>query len=60
MALLTFNLEYHTTWGQQVYLCGSTPELGQYDEEKALPLLLDGDRWSGSVKMMATDTLRYY
>ena len=60
MALLTFQLNYHTTWGQQVSLCGSTPEMGQFDEEKALPLECNGDMWSVTVQMKATDTLHYY
>lgn len=60
MALIAFQLNYHTTWGQQVYLCGSTPELGEYDEAKALLLDCNGDSWGATVKMTETDTLEYY
>lgn len=58
MALLTFQLNYHTTWGQQVLLCGSTPELGQLDESRAIMLSNDGDSWFTDVEIalaVATD-----
>jgi len=51
MALLTFRLNYHTTWGQQVCLCGSVPELGQFDESNALVLSNEGDDWFAEVKV---------
>lgn len=60
MALLAFQLNYHTTWGQQVFLCGSLPQLGQFDEAKALPLVCSGDTWRVTVDMKVTATLEYY
>ncbi|MDD2327508.1 MAG: 4-alpha-glucanotransferase [bacterium] len=60
MAHVTFQLNYHTTWGQQVCLCGSTSGLGMFDEDKALLLSCDGDRWYTDLKMKETDTLEYY
>ncbi len=33
---LTFNIHYTTQWGQQIYLCGSIPELGNGDPKQAL------------------------
>lgn len=60
MALISFHLNYHTTWGQEVCLCGSTPELGAFDESKALSLECSGDNWSTALKMSVSDTLEYY
>ena len=60
MALLTFQLNYHTMWGQQVCLCGSSTELGQFDEARALPLAADGDRWFTEVNIPETTDIHYY
>ena len=60
MALLTFRLIYHTTWGQQVCLCGSVPELGQFDESNALVLSNEGDDWFAEVKVTKTADIQYY
>ncbi|MBK5194774.1 MAG: 4-alpha-glucanotransferase [Proteiniphilum sp.] len=60
MALLTFQLNYHTTWGQQVCLCGSSPELGQFDEARAVLLAGDGDNWFAEVNLPGTTDIHYY
>jgi 4-alpha-glucanotransferase len=60
MALLTFQLNYHTTWGQQVCLCGSAPELGQFDEAGAVLLTGDGDNWFAEVNIPGTTDIHYY
>lgn len=60
MAVLSFQLDYHTTWGQQVCLCGSIPEMGNLDESKAIVLSNDGDRWFTEVNVSKSSDLRYY
>ncbi|MEG0992242.1 MAG: 4-alpha-glucanotransferase [Bacteroidales bacterium] len=35
---IQFNLEYHTQWGQSVWIIGSLPQLGENQPEQALPL----------------------
>lgn len=60
MAALTFQLDYHTTWGQQVCLCGSIPEMGNMDESRAIVLSNEGDTWSTEVNRAASTDLRYY
>jgi len=60
MALLRFHLNYHTTWGQLVCLCGSVPELGQLDESNALVLSNEGDDWFTEVNVSATADIHYY
>lgn len=60
MISLTFQLKYHTTWGQQVYLCGSIPELGNFDESKSLPLNHSDDFWGAQLHIAKTPEINYY
>lgn len=60
MSLLTFRLNYHTTWGQQVCLCGSHPELGNFNEAEAIELSHEGDDWFTQVNIPQTTNLQYY
>lgn len=60
MTVLTFQTEYHTTWGQQVCLCGSIPELGQFDEANALVLSNEGNRWFAEVNITDAKDIQYY
>lgn len=39
---LTFNIDYRTNWGEQVFMTGNIPELGHFDRAKALPLISEG------------------
>ncbi|HBK94386.1 MAG TPA: hypothetical protein DDZ69_05150, partial [Porphyromonadaceae bacterium] len=32
MSLIKFQISYHTNFGQEIYVCGSIPELGNLDE----------------------------
>ncbi len=60
MIFLTFQLSYHTLWGQQVCVCGSTPELGSFDESKALVLNNDGDLWNIQLSVHHVGNIDYY
>lgn len=60
MTVLTFQIEYHTTWGQQVCICGSIPELGQFDEANALVLSNDGNRWFTEIDITGYKDIQYY
>ena len=43
---LVFNINYHTVWGESLYLCGDLPELGSGDPHKALEMKLTSpDMW---------------
>ncbi len=35
---IKFNLNYHTNWGEWLYICGSLPELGSNDALKAVEM----------------------
>ncbi|MDD4777848.1 MAG: 4-alpha-glucanotransferase [Fermentimonas sp.] len=60
MTVLTFQIEYHTTWGQQVCICGSLPELGRFDESNALVLSNDGNRWFTEIDITEKKDIQYY
>ena len=47
-----FRIRCHTSYGQSVYVCGASPELGEWNPEKAVCLFDEGveDYWSGSVR----------
>lgn len=43
---ITFNINYHTNWGESVYLCGTTPALGSGDAREAVEMsLVSPDMW---------------
>ena len=49
---LSFSIDYRTVWGQRLFVCGSLPELGSWDESKAEPLIpTSGERWSFEVEV---------
>lgn len=60
MAHIIFRINYHTAWGEEVSLCGSAPELGSLDEDRAVTLVADGDNWSAAVSIEQTTDLTYY
>lgn len=35
---IVFKIEYHTRWGQELYVTGSHFSLGNFEEEKAVPM----------------------
>ncbi|HOV71557.1 MAG TPA: 4-alpha-glucanotransferase [Dysgonamonadaceae bacterium] len=58
---IQFNIEYYTRWGQEVCICGSIPELGMWDENKALELATtDGHQWSAEITPTKTKSVAYY
>lgn len=47
---LTFNLNYHTQWGESLYICGTLPSLGSRDPLKAAPMeLVAPNTWRYSI-----------
>ena len=43
---ITFNIRYNTHFGQQIFLCGSGTELGNWSQAQALPMTYhDGGFW---------------
>ncbi|MFA6702752.1 MAG: 4-alpha-glucanotransferase [Dysgonamonadaceae bacterium] len=60
MITLNYRLNYSTVWGQRVYICGSVPELGSFDEDKAKELVYTGNSWTIEVKVKDTTFVQYY
>lgn len=62
MARIKFQIDYHANWGQQLCVCGSFPELGVFDENRAIELKNDGDLWNAELEIdtKSGDELLYY
>ena len=47
--IVTFHIEYRTSWGEEVRILGSVPELGKNNPEQAVALTtVDGIHWSNA------------
>ena len=52
---LKFHINYHTQWGESVYIVGNIPALGNGDSEKALEMAMTGpDNWELEIDVPAT------
>lgn len=51
-----FNIEYQTIWGQILYLTGSLDTLGNFDENKAVPMRYNGNgHWTYEMEISQDD-----
>ncbi len=49
---ITFNINYHTSWGEALYICGDHPALGAGDPHKACEMSLTSpDMWQFSLEV---------
>lgn len=59
--IISFRINYKTSYGQALYVCGNCPELGNGDETDAMPMQCYGDSdWRLSVPIAKADKLAYY
>lgn len=63
--LINFQLAYGTRFGQNIYLSGNVPQLGNNHDANALPLrYIDAAHWGTEVKIntkdLSKDGLKYY
>lgn len=59
---LSFNIEYRTSWGEEIRVAGSLPELGKNCPEQAFSLhTVDGIHWNGEIdiQMPANSLVEY-
>ncbi|PVX52022.1 4-alpha-glucanotransferase [Balneicella halophila] len=56
---VTFNIDFHTRMGQQVFIIGSVPELGNWDESKALGLEFNNGRCEQTIKLRRYKLISY-
>ncbi len=48
---LSFKIDYQTTWGETIFVSGSTPQFGQWDPNLALPLKNQyPGEWQGTIE----------
>lgn len=59
---ICFSIDYSTQWGQILYVCGSTPELGNWDKSHAIPMkYISESRWEVEIELKSeTDYPIYY
>ncbi|MDE5976086.1 MAG: hypothetical protein K2G69_06025, partial [Muribaculaceae bacterium] len=49
---ISFNLNYHTEWGEAIYLCGDILQLGGGDPREALEMkLASPDTWEAEFEL---------
>lgn len=49
---VTFRINYHTQWGEQLFLSGSEVSLGNWDERKAFPMYYNGEgEWEAVINI---------
>lgn len=59
--ILNFNIHYHTSYGQQIYVIGNIKELGNWNENKAIPLVFSKNgNWNRKIELKTdTENLEY-
>lgn len=56
---IRFHINYHTVWGEALYICGNTPLLGNGEPVKAAIMQLDGpDTWTLTVDIADEEVKR--
>ncbi|WP_165020721.1 4-alpha-glucanotransferase [Dysgonomonas sp. ZJ279] len=58
---IILSLDYNTVWGQTIYICGSTPELGNWDEGFAKSMTcIAPSKWQIELEVKDISELKYY
>jgi 4-alpha-glucanotransferase len=60
---LSLNLKFHSVWGQRLFVCGNLLEMGNNNEENALPLQYENELfWSTNFEATVENdfTITYY
>lgn len=53
---IIFNIEYHTFWGQILYISGNLPSLGEFKEEEAVAMRYNGNgKWTYELETSVGD-----
>ncbi|MCH5246934.1 MAG: 4-alpha-glucanotransferase [Muribaculaceae bacterium] len=49
---ITFYINYHTNWGESLWITGDIPQLGELDSNKAVPLdPIGADQWTTTIEV---------
>lgn len=58
--VVTFNLSYQTTWGQELHVSGSCSSLGELNDDKSIPMVYTGSGgWSLSLDLNEKQAFTY-
>ena len=53
---LTFNIDYHTNWGESLYVVGNSKFLGAGDIHKGVKMTLEGNsNWTVTINAPSSD-----
>jgi 4-alpha-glucanotransferase len=57
---ISFKINYHTQWGEELWICGSVDALGNWDTEKALPMsYIANGEWESSTIIKKAKQFEY-
>lgn len=57
---ITLSLKYNTKWGQSICVCGSVPELGEWNEDNSVEMqFIYPDTWTLQVDLKNDQALEY-
>ncbi len=56
---LSFNIDYHTNWGESVYIVGNIKELGNDNENAAIKMNYNDGCWSLSIDVTGISDFHY-
>ncbi len=56
-----FNIEYATRWGESIWIYGSSPELGSWNKESAIPLAyISTTEWGVDIEIETEGEIQYH
>lgn len=57
---LTIRINYHTSWGESLWICGSIKALGKWNESMAYPMIYIGNgEWEAVLNFKSNKTFEY-
>lgn len=57
---IRFNIHYKTNWGENLFICGSHPALGNWNTEKAVNMrYVGGELWQYELELHAENAIEY-
>jgi len=58
--IVKFQIEYFTNYGQQLFIGGSIPRLGKWEEQMATPMTFQGDgKWEFELQIKSSSKIEY-
>ena len=58
--IIQFQIEYHTHWGQQLFVSGSSAKLGKWEDHKSAPMVYRGEgKWELELQLSKAQNFQY-